>query len=442
MINSFDINERKLLFAQLKKGLNSTRNKGKANINLHIHSFYSYNAFGWSPYKIAMECQKAGFEAAGIIDFDVLDGMAEFYEACDQLGLKGTVGLETRTFNKELCDNEIDSPGEPGVSYIAGTGFTSVPGKGSEEGEFLNMLFKNSRKRNLALINRINRVLTDIAIDYEADVLPLTPSGNATERHIVEAYISSAQKKHEGKSGIIWSQVLEISEAEVIDLSKNKPLFEELVRKKLVKKGGIGYVQPSEDTFPSTFRAFDWIVKCGAIPTESWLDGTSEGEQDPVALLEMSYDMGARALNIIPDRNWNIKDEAVKEKKVKNLRAVINIANTLYLPLHIGTEMNKYGQPFVDDLDGPVLSEFKADFLRGAHIILGHVILSRFAGYGYLSQAAESEFNRAKDKNLFFEKVGLLPVLKESQAGVLQNATGEKAYGLIADASKKGKWTI
>jgi hypothetical protein len=412
------------------------------NVNLHIHTFYSYNAYGWSPHQIALECYKAGLEVAGIIDFDVLDGMIEFYDACDQLGLKGTVGLETRTFNDRISDKEIDSPGEPGVSYVAGTGFTRIPALHSAEEDFLRMLSETSRRRNLALIQRINQAFPDLSIDYEKDVIPLTPSGNATERHIVEAYITLSYQRYPDRHNTVWSSVLDLPKADVVKLLNDRPAFEEVVRRKLAKRGGIGYLQPSEETFPTTKDTFAWMKNCGAIPTESWLDGTSDGEQDPNELLEMSYEMGARALNIIPDRNWNLKDKEIREMKVKNLRAVVQTAKRMHMPLHIGTEMNKQGQPLFDDLKGDVLSEFKKDFIKGAHIIIGHVILSRFANYGYQSPAAESDFRDIHKKNGFFEAVGRLPALKTSQVKALLDQTEDKAFGCIMDASKKVKWAI
>ena len=45
---------------------------------------------------------------------------------------------------------------------------------------------------SVALIERINPRVPAIALGYEADVVPLTPLGAATERHIVSAYVAKA----------------------------------------------------------------------------------------------------------------------------------------------------------------------------------------------------------------------------------------------------------
>ncbi len=57
-------------------------------VNLHAHTFFSYNAYGYSPSKFAWLARKAGLAAAGIVDFDVLDGVDEFLEAGRLIGLR------------------------------------------------------------------------------------------------------------------------------------------------------------------------------------------------------------------------------------------------------------------------------------------------------------------------------------------------------------------
>jgi hypothetical protein len=37
------------------------------------------------------------------------------------------------------------------------------------------------------MISRLNVFLDPVMVDYDRDVLPLTPSGNATERHLLVA---------------------------------------------------------------------------------------------------------------------------------------------------------------------------------------------------------------------------------------------------------------
>ena len=74
-------------------------------------------------------------------------------------------------------------------------------------------------------------------------------------------------------------------------------------RLKLIKRGGVGYVHPSPESFPPVQEVNRFVVECGALPCAAWLDGTSPGEQAIEELLELLMSQGVVALNIIPDRN-------------------------------------------------------------------------------------------------------------------------------------------
>jgi len=431
-LDSPDVNER--LDAVKKLSENFSPEAKSDNVNMHVHTFYSFNANNWSPSRIAYEYAKRGIKYLGIIDFDVIDGKEEFFIAGDYLKIHTSVGIETRAFSNAMHDKEIDSPGEPGVSYIAAAGFAVDLDQYPEEKKKLDFFRDNARERNIALIKRINAHVPDIAVELDKDVIPLTPSGNATERHIIKAYIIESERKFTGEKLVsFWMDILEKSKEEIVALIDDKPRMEDAVRSKFAKKGGYGYVQPSASTFPPVEDFFSWAKRCQAIPMESWLDGTSQGEKDPVALLERSGSMGAEALNIIPDRNWNIKDPDTRTKKVKNLHEIISAANRMDVPLNIGTEMNKKGQVFVDDLQGEVLKNFRNDFTRGAAIFTGHTMLTRFAGFSYTSEKANELFKSKKDKNDFFAAAGSLPAVDHSLSQKFLNAGPEKAFELITD---------
>lgn len=440
---SFDPRERAVALAELaRSGVASDRSQN-GNVNMHMHSFFSYNAEGWSPTRIAWECAKRGLDAAGLIDFDVLDGLPEFFAAGEQLGLRVLVGVESRVYYKEFAAKEIDSPGEPGVHYIDGIGFCGLPAKGTPAAAGLQRWRDNAQKRNAELVARINPHVPDIAVDYEAQVLPLSPGRCPTERHIIAAYVDQAQRRFSGAElTAFWSRTLGKSADETGALLKNRPKMEEVVRTRLAKRGGFGYVQPTAETFPAMEEFTAWVRACGAIPMESWLDGTSDGESDAEALLECSMAKGCRAFSIIPDRNWNIADEKTKAVKIANLRRSVALADARHLPLNIGTEMNKLGLPFADDLRGPVLREFAASFHRGAMVLIGHTVCGRFAGFGYLSPAAEAEFPSFQKRNEFFASVGKLPAVTTAIADRLRAAGPEKALSAVRASARAGQWAL
>ncbi|HUV08236.1 MAG TPA: hypothetical protein VMX75_10935 [Spirochaetia bacterium] len=414
------------------------------NLNMHFHSFFSYNASGYSPAHITWEARKAGLYAVALCDFDVLDGLDEFHESALSLALRACVHLETRTFIPELSEAEINSPGEPGVAYFMGAGFAQNLREDSEQNRRLGTFREQAQKRNEELVRRINIRIPEVALDYRSDVLPLTPSGNATERHIIGAYVDRVRKVFpgEGKRIPFWMDLLKKGKGEVEELEKSRASLEEAVRARLIKGGGIGYKQPGTDTFPKVDGFIAWVLSCEAIPMFAWLDGTSRGEADPAALLEMLVSKGTRAVNIIPDRNWNVRDPGLRAVKRENLQSLVQTADRMHLPVNIGTEMNKPGLPFVDDLNGESLRPFRETFIRGARIMVGHCLLLRYAGFSYAGKKVEAEMGRVSERNRFFGSVGALPPLSRSSAERLREAGAERAFVLIQDSVRRGRWAV
>lgn len=376
--------------------------------NLHCHSFYSYNAHGWSPSRIAYECRMRGLYAAGLCDFDVLDGLEEFFRAGDLFGIRTMVHLETRAFLPELADRDINSPGEHGVAYIMGCGFTGVPGPDTDAGRTLAGLRAGAQARNRALIGRINAALPEIAIDEAGDLLPMTPGGAPTERHIVRAYRLRAEKAFPDAAARarFWAQPLKMPPAAFTELERDVPKCEDALRALLAKRGGIGYRPPDTSSFPTAERFVRWARECGAIPTVAWLDGTSEGEADAGELLDRMTALGCAAVNIIPDRNIRGKTPEQAALKQRRLAEMIAAAEKRGLPVVIGTEMNKTGLPFADDLSRPELAPYRGVFTAGADILTGHTLLGRRAGIPYLGETAASFFPDVKERNRFFAAVG------------------------------------
>ena len=371
---------------------------------MHCHTFFSFNAYGYSPAAIAWLALRRGFKLVGIVDFDVLDAVDEFLDACEFLGVRGSAGIETRVFIPEFADKEINSPGEPGICYHMGIGFVSsqVP---PEVTDVLAGLRQRAGQRNLGVMTRVNDYLDPVRLDYDLDVLPLTPGGNPTERHMVLAYVRKAERTVSDPAAF-WADRLDMAPDAVAGLMADTAKFQNQIRAKLMKRGGVGYVQPNPDNFPTVADFHRLILACGALPCAAWLDGTSAGEQQSESLFELLMAQGVAALNIVPDRNWNIADPETRRLKVENLQHVVRLAEALALPLNIGTEMNAFGQKLVDDFDAAELQPMKQAFLDGAAFIYGHTVLQRALGLGYQSDWAQEHLPVRRDRNDFFTQVG------------------------------------
>jgi len=404
-LDSFDPWERREALA----GLAELAARGKAPlpdagdwVNLHCHTFFSYNPYGYSPTSFAWLARRAGLAVAGIVDFDVLDGLEEFLEAGGRLNLKACVGMETRVYVPEFEEAVINSPGEPGISYHMGVGFPNArlaPGLA----EFLGGLRRTSEQRNRELVARVNQFLAPAALDYRRDVLPLTPSGNATERHICLAYARKARALFSGDQELaaFWAAKLGAGPGE-LDLPEGFRL-QALIRAKTMKQGGVGYVQPDKGSFPRMADTNRFLLAAGAIPTHTWLDGTSEGERRMEELLEVAMSTGVAAINVIPDRNYT---PGAPDEKLRNLHQVIELADRLGLIVVAGTEMNSPGQKLVDDFGSPELAPLLPIFLKGAHIVYAHSALQRSCGLGCISEWARAHFADVHERNQFYQLVG------------------------------------
>jgi len=371
-------------------------------VNLHAHTFYSYNAYGYSPTGFAWRARRAGLSAGGIVDFDVLDGVDEFLAAARRVGLPACAGIETRVFVGPFADRVINSPGEPGIAYHLGMGFvTSRPT--SAQAAFLARLHRIAAERNRTIVERVNAALSPIAIDYDKEVRPLTPRGNATERHLCLAYARKARQRFPSERDLarFWSEKLG-TDAAGLDLPEGPKLQGE-IRSRLMKRGGAGYVAPDQGAFPTLEEMNRFVLSAGAIPTVAWLDGTSEGERSLKEWLDLAANSGAAALTIIPARNYT---PGKPDSKLQYLHATVGEAERRGWPVFVGTEMNSPGNRFVDDFEAPELAPLKPVFLKGGRVAAAHTALQSAAGMGYLSEWASRHLPKLSDRLAFFDEAG------------------------------------
>lgn len=350
-LNSFNPQERLAALAAVRKEYSA--------FNMHCHSFYSFNGYGYSPSMLVSLAKKSNWRGVMLVDFDVLDGVDEFLSAAGYLGVKAAAGMETRVFIPELADAEINSPGEPGIAYHLGCGFTSsqVPENCQP---FARRLREQANKRTANLVERVNSYLTEIAIDFQAVAEKFTPAGNVTERHVCRAYREMAEKKFQGADlAAYWNE-------KIGSFTEDKVKLEGLIRSKTMKRGGVGYVQPTPESFPTLDEMNKFTVACGATPTLAWLNGLSKGENDVDKLLELHLRHGAGAATLIPDRNWRAKDAETSKKLMNELDKFIAAAVKYNIPLLAGTEMNAPGQLLSDDFTVEALWKHYDVFVSGA----------------------------------------------------------------------------
>jgi hypothetical protein len=268
----------------------------------------------------------------------------------------------------------------------------------------------------------VNAYLSPVELDYQADVAPLTPAGNPTERHLCTAYARKARAMFASPTELAryWRGKLGV-DVEPLGLPEGGKLLN-MIRQKTMKQGGAGYVRPDAGAFPTVEEMNRFVLEAGGIPTHTWLNGLSDGERDIERLLDVVMSTGAEAINVIPDRNYA---PGMKDEKLTNLYEVVALAERLDLPVVMGTEMNSPGQKFVDDFHSAELQPLAPIFLKGAHIVYGHTVLQRAAGIGYTSVWAKKHFKTRKEKNTFYASLGRRVPLKRQAKMNAEMTPGE-----------------
>ena len=407
---SFNAVERKAAVLEFKENFVRTpefREPESKAYNLHCHTFYSFNGYGYSPSYLACWAKAERLFAIGKIEFDVLDGTDEFLDAARLLNLRAACGIESRVVISDLSDKVINSPGEPGIAYHLGVGFTSmeIP---AEQALFLNQMKQSAAGRTRGIVERVNPVLSPLELDFDREVLPLTPSGNATERHVCAAYAAKAVRMFpdERERAEFWASKLGIPFEDAQKQIGNTVKLEGTIRSRMMKSGGPGYVKADPASFPVLKAMNDFTIACGAIPSIAWLDGLSAGESDPDALLDLHESCGCALFNLIPDRNWNFADPEVKAKKVAAMHKMIDCCIRRHMPVFVGTEMNAFGQKLVDTFSEPSLAVYMDAFVQGAAIVTAHTILAP-QGRGFLSEWSKKQFGNDKQaRNEWFAEFG------------------------------------
>ena len=117
-----------------------------------------------------------------------------------------------------------------------GFGFVKKPAKGSQAEKILADMLERSHARNRAVIARINAKLDAFQLDYDKDVLPITPEGNATERHICVAFYEKSLKVlgSPEKAAEFWARIFNAKLEDMMAKINNANAFTDRVDVRLL----------------------------------------------------------------------------------------------------------------------------------------------------------------------------------------------------------------
>lgn len=375
-------------------------------INLHVHTNESFSYFS-SPTESVMRAYDENVYYFGINDHYTIDGHGEFRAACAIAGLEPFYSIEAIALDVVTLamKRRFNDPNNPGRIYIIGKGVTKDLGKGSREEGIFDGMKEAIRKRNMRIVERMNAhaegkgVPLDLRYD---DVRALTPKGNSTERHVVQAFcekVGSLSKSGDERIGLFEKLLgVKLDNKTVEDQAE----LQTLVRAKLVKSGMPCYVEEDEKAFTSIQNLVQIFRQYGTIPTYGVMGNPiTEEEDDLEALFKKVTGMGMYGLDLFEFRT-----------KLERAREIVEAARAYGLPVFIGTEHNtKTEAPLTGEIGRdpglyPYLKE-SADFLKG------HQLLSELCDFGYLDAGGSARFGDLNEGFRFFAGVGAMELPAE-----------------------------
>ena len=281
-------------------------------VNNHFHTPYSFSAFN-NMTEIFNQAKKEGIDILGINDFITMEGYDEF-------NLLAYENKKFPLFNIEfmgLMKDEqkkgvlINDPNNPGRVYFCGKGLSFPANLSEANREILDSVMLNSLKQTEAMVVLLNKHLKKIKSPFSLDFKEIQAEytrGLVRERHLAKALrieINEHYKSEKGKKTFL--KKLYGGKDSQVNIDIPGDLDNEL-RAKLLKKGGVAFVEEDDDAFLSLTEIKEIILGAQGIPCYPVLLDDKAGnytdfEKDFPELLKSLTKNRVFAVELIPGRN-------------------------------------------------------------------------------------------------------------------------------------------
>jgi hypothetical protein len=368
-------------------------------INLHVHTNESFSYFS-SPSEAVWHAFLEDVFYFGINDHYSIDGHGEFRAACRVAGLLDFYSIEAIALDAETREQNrrFNDPNNPGRIYIIGKGVVRDLVKGGREEGIFDGMKDAIRTRNMAIVEKMNAHCRGKGIELDIgydDVRSLTPHGNTTERHVVQAFCEKIARiaPDPGERVSIHSKLLgvKIDEKTTNDAAE----LHTAVRAHLVKSGKPCYVEEDDKAFTSIQNLVRVFRQYGTVPTYGMMGNPiTEEEEDLEALMDKVTGLGMYGLDLFEFRT-----------KLERAAEIVEAGRSYGLPVYIGTEHNtKSASPLTGEIGrDPRLYHY---LKQSAEFARGHQLLEEFCGFGYLDPEGKPRFANLKEGFGFFSEAG------------------------------------
>jgi hypothetical protein len=374
---------------ELLSHYNKNSNKNDLEVNAHFHTPYSFSAFD-NIAQITNKAEEEKISVLGINDFNTVTGHKEFHDLCSQNKKFPLFNIEFMGLLQEEKEKgiKINDPTNPGRIYFSGKGL-KYPCENKSE-KVLEDLREICNKQTEEMIGKVNEHFVTSNVDINLDVNDIQKNYAkelVRERHIAKVIrekIYGLAKTKEEKLKLI-SKIYE-GHSEAIDF-ENISAMENEIRSKLLKKGGVAFVEEDPKSFLPVEALVEWIVNAGGIPCYPVLLDDSKGnftdfEKDYSELLANLKKYSIPSLELIPVRN-----------KIHYVKEFVEFFNKNGIIVLLGTEHNT---PEMIPLkvacsDSPLNDELKKISYEGAAIVAAHQYKIAKGELGLLAEGMPSK---------------------------------------------------
>ena len=254
------------------------------------------------------------------------------------------------------------------------------------------------QKRNKKIVHRLNTYSEEKGYDVELsydDVRALTPRGNATERHVVQAFCDKLDRFACNSTERLEIYYAVIGEEVSAETLSDPAALLTTVRAGLIKRGRPCYVEEDHDAFTSIEGLVGMYLEYGAVPSYPFMGGpVTEEEEDLDLLFDKVISYRMYAFDLVEFRTPLVR-----------AREIVSFAEGRGFPVFIGTEHNtKRLDPIVGEIaSDPGLYRY---LKRSAQFILGHQVLSSLCDYGYVTEEGLPRIENLPEGFALFSEVG------------------------------------
>ena len=293
-----------------KEELSSIATNELLDVNAHFHTPYSFSAFDNIP-QITQKANDENVSILGINDFNTVTGHKEFHDSCKEAKKFPLFNIEFMGLLKEEKEKgiKINDPTNPGRIYFSGKGLKYPCERENEK--VLEDLRDLCNKQTEEMIIKVNAHFADCGVEVQLDSEDIKK--NYARELVRERHIAKVIREKVYALGQTKEERLELigkiyeGHSEAIELD-NIAGMENEIRSKLLKKGGVAFVEEDPQSFLPIEELVDWIVKAGGVPCYPVLLDDSKGnftdyEKDYGQLMENLKKYSIPALELIPVRN-------------------------------------------------------------------------------------------------------------------------------------------